>query len=140
MSQELNYLSQEVALGRGSRRDFLGRAAALGMSAAAANALLASAAQAAGPRKGGPRASGQPGSGQHGAGFQRIFGLAFGNGHFRAGIGDRAIVKFDHHRALQGGGHRRSPIRNSAARSRRIWGGPIPADWLDRAGAKAISA
>ena len=53
MSQELNYLSQEVALGRGSRRDFLGRAAALGMSAAAANALLASAAQAAGPRKGG---------------------------------------------------------------------------------------
>ena len=53
MSQELNYLSQQVALGRGSRREFLGRAAALGMSAAAANALLATAAQAAGPRKGG---------------------------------------------------------------------------------------
>ena len=53
MSQELNYLSQQVALGRGSRRDFLGRAAALGLSAAAANALLATAAQAAGPRKGG---------------------------------------------------------------------------------------
>ncbi len=53
MSQELDYLSQQVALGRGSRRDFLGRAAALGLSAAAANALLASAAQAAGPRKGG---------------------------------------------------------------------------------------
>ncbi|MEO6623413.1 MAG: twin-arginine translocation signal domain-containing protein, partial [Burkholderiaceae bacterium] len=53
MSQELDYLSQEVALGRGSRRDFLGRAAALGLSAAAANALLASAAHAAGPRKGG---------------------------------------------------------------------------------------
>ena len=53
MSQELDYLSQEVALGRGSRRDFLGRAAALGLSAAAANALLASAAHAAGPRRGG---------------------------------------------------------------------------------------
>ena len=53
MSQELDYLSQEVALGRGSRRDFLGRAAALGISATAANALLASAAHAAGPRKGG---------------------------------------------------------------------------------------
>ena len=53
MSQELDYLSQQVALGRGSRRDFLGRAAALGLSATAANALLASAAMAAGPRKGG---------------------------------------------------------------------------------------
>ena len=53
MSQELQYLSQQVALGRGSRRDFLGRAAALGLSATAANALLSSAAQAAGPRKGG---------------------------------------------------------------------------------------
>ena len=53
MSQELEYLSQQVALGRGSRRDFLGRAAALGVSAATANALLSTAAQAAGPRNGG---------------------------------------------------------------------------------------
>lgn len=53
MSQELDYLSQQVALGRSSRRDFLGRAAALGVSATAANALLASAAHAAGPVKGG---------------------------------------------------------------------------------------
>ncbi len=29
--QELEYLSQQVALGRSSRRDFLGRAAALGL-------------------------------------------------------------------------------------------------------------
>ena len=51
--QELEYLGQEVALGRGSRRDFLGRAAALGLSAAAANAMLTSAAHASGPRRGG---------------------------------------------------------------------------------------
>ena len=44
MSQELQYLSQQVALGRSSRRDFLGRATALGVSAALANTLLASAA------------------------------------------------------------------------------------------------
>jgi peptide/nickel transport system substrate-binding protein len=53
MSLELEYLSQQVALGRSSRRDFLGRAAALGLSATAANALLAGAAHAAGPRRGG---------------------------------------------------------------------------------------
>lgn len=53
MSQELEYLSQQVALGRSSRRDFLGRAAALGVSATVANALLSSAAHAAGPRRGG---------------------------------------------------------------------------------------
>lgn len=50
---ELQYLSQQVALGRHSRRDFLGRASALGLSAAAANAMLTSAAHAAGPRRGG---------------------------------------------------------------------------------------
>jgi peptide/nickel transport system substrate-binding protein len=53
MSRELEYLSQQVALGRGSRRDFLGRAAALGVSASAANLLLSSAAHAAGPVRGG---------------------------------------------------------------------------------------
>ena len=53
MSPELEYLSQQVALGRGSRRGFLGRAAALGVSASAANLLLSSAAHAAGPVRGG---------------------------------------------------------------------------------------
>ena len=53
MSPELLGLSQQVALGRGSRRDFLGRAAALGVSASVANMLLVNAAQAAGPVKGG---------------------------------------------------------------------------------------
>ena len=53
MSLELDYLSHQVAVGRSSRRDFLGRAAALGMSAVVANQLLATAAQAAGPVKGG---------------------------------------------------------------------------------------
>jgi len=53
MSRELEFLSQQVALGRGSRRDFLGRAAALGISATSANLLLSSAARAAGPVKGG---------------------------------------------------------------------------------------
>ena len=53
MSQELEYLSHQVAKGRSSRRDFLGRAAALGVSSAFANALLSSAAHAAGPVKGG---------------------------------------------------------------------------------------
>lgn len=53
MSRELEYLSEEVAIGRYSRRDFLGRAAALGVTATAANALLAQAALAAGPRRGG---------------------------------------------------------------------------------------
>ena len=53
MSRELEFLSQQVALGRSSRRDFLGRAAALGISATSANLLLSSAARAAGPVKGG---------------------------------------------------------------------------------------
>jgi len=53
MPQELDYLSHQVALGRFSRRDFLGRSAALGLSAIAASHLLATAALAAGPIKGG---------------------------------------------------------------------------------------
>ena len=53
MSHELVQLSNQVALGRASRRDFLGRAAAVGLTASAANALLTNAAQAAGPRRGG---------------------------------------------------------------------------------------
>lgn len=53
MSNELEFLSRYVARGKLNRRDFLGRAAALGVSAAFANSLLSSAARAEGPVKGG---------------------------------------------------------------------------------------
>ena len=53
MSNELEFLSRRVAKGKLSRRDFLGRAAALGVSATFANSLLASAVRAEGPVKGG---------------------------------------------------------------------------------------
>jgi peptide/nickel transport system substrate-binding protein len=53
MSRELEFLSHSVISGRLNRRDFLGRAAALGASAAFANSLLASAAQAQSPVRGG---------------------------------------------------------------------------------------
>jgi peptide/nickel transport system substrate-binding protein len=53
MSNELVYLSHRVAAGRMNRRDFLGRASALGVSAAFAGGLLADAARAQGPVKGG---------------------------------------------------------------------------------------
>lgn len=53
MSDELFYLGHRAVRGVISRRDFLGRAAALGVSAAFANTILADAARAAGPVKGG---------------------------------------------------------------------------------------
>ncbi len=53
MSRELEYLSRRVAFGKLSRRDFLGRASALGVAAVSANALISSAVMAAGPMKGG---------------------------------------------------------------------------------------
>ncbi|TIM51559.1 MAG: ABC transporter substrate-binding protein [Mesorhizobium sp.] len=53
MSHELDYLSRRFAAGRLSRREFLGRATALGVSATFANSLLAGAANAQTPRKGG---------------------------------------------------------------------------------------
>ncbi len=53
MSDELKHLVERAARNLHSRRDFLGRAAALGMSAAAANVMLSSAVRAAGPQKGG---------------------------------------------------------------------------------------
>src|SRR5688500_9796276 len=53
MSNELDYLSRRVAAGILSRRDFLGRAAALGVTATFANSLLSTAARAQGPVKGG---------------------------------------------------------------------------------------
>jgi peptide/nickel transport system substrate-binding protein len=53
MSCELDHLSSLVVSGRLSRRDFLGRAAALGVTALSANTLLAGAARAQAPAKGG---------------------------------------------------------------------------------------
>ncbi len=61
MSNELEFLSRHVAGGKLSRRDFLGRAAALGVSAAFANSLLSDAARAAGPVKGGTLKAGLQG-------------------------------------------------------------------------------
>jgi peptide/nickel transport system substrate-binding protein len=53
MNNELKYLSQQVARQRLDRRSFLGRAGALGLSAATAGTLLSSAAMAQGVVKGG---------------------------------------------------------------------------------------
>ena len=53
MSDELKYLSKLAAMGRLDRRAFLGRAAALGVTATFANTMLAGAARAADPVKGG---------------------------------------------------------------------------------------
>lgn len=53
MSEELDFLSRLVAAQRLSRRDFLGRAAALGVAAPMASLMISSAARAAGPVKGG---------------------------------------------------------------------------------------
>ncbi|SDK63557.1 peptide/nickel transport system substrate-binding protein [Mesorhizobium muleiense] len=63
MSQELEYLSRYVAAGRLSRREFLGRATALGVSATFANSILASAARAQGPVRGGITRGGLSGAG-----------------------------------------------------------------------------
>lgn len=53
MNNQLKHLALEAAMGRMSRREFLGRAAALGVTALGANSLLASAAKAQGAQKGG---------------------------------------------------------------------------------------
>ena len=53
MNNELKYLSARVTRGLMTRRDFVGRAAALGVTAVAANAILATASRAAGPQQGG---------------------------------------------------------------------------------------
>ncbi|MCT8328688.1 ABC transporter substrate-binding protein [Albidovulum sediminis] len=53
MDGELKYLLARTAQGKHSRRAFLGRAGALGMSAAMANTLLAGAVRAEEPKKGG---------------------------------------------------------------------------------------
>ena len=53
MKDQLDYLKVRAAMGRMSRREFFGRASALGLTAAAAGTLLADAVRAAGPQKGG---------------------------------------------------------------------------------------
>ena len=53
MNEMLTYLVKNAVIGRISRREFMGRAAALGLTAAASNSLLAQAVSAAGPRQGG---------------------------------------------------------------------------------------
>ncbi|OBP77767.1 peptide ABC transporter substrate-binding protein [Mesorhizobium loti] len=63
MSQELAYLGRRVAAGQLSRRDFLGHATALGVSAALANSLLAGTAKAQVPQKGGILKAGLQGGG-----------------------------------------------------------------------------
>ena len=53
MKDQLDYLKSRVGAGKISRREFLGRASALGLTAAAANTLLADAARAQEPKHGG---------------------------------------------------------------------------------------
>lgn len=53
MSDELNWILKQAAIGRLSRRGFIGRASALGVTALAANTMLAGAVRAEGPKKGG---------------------------------------------------------------------------------------
>ena len=53
MKPELSRRALDVAFGRLSRRDFIGRAAALGVGGAMANTMIADAVLAAGPMKGG---------------------------------------------------------------------------------------
>ncbi|MEM9579156.1 MAG: ABC transporter substrate-binding protein [Pseudomonadota bacterium] len=53
MNNELNYLAKQAVLGKLSRREFMGRASALGFTAAGAGTLLATQARAMGPQKGG---------------------------------------------------------------------------------------
>ena len=50
---ELEYLTRQIKLGRLSRREFLGRAAALGIAPAVATTILSQAGVAATPKKGG---------------------------------------------------------------------------------------
>ncbi|SDN63461.1 peptide/nickel transport system substrate-binding protein [Lutimaribacter pacificus] len=53
MKNQIDYLKLRAALGHISRREFMGRMGALGVSAALANTMLAGAVRAAGPQKGG---------------------------------------------------------------------------------------
>ncbi len=61
MSNELNHMLAQATKGRLNRREFVGRAGALGVSSAMAGAMFATAAQAAGPVKGGVLRAGMQG-------------------------------------------------------------------------------
>lgn len=61
MSNELSYLLSRAAKGLMSRREFVGRAGALGVSAATASMLLTTAARAEEPKKGGVLRAGMQG-------------------------------------------------------------------------------
>lgn len=61
INDELTYLLSQTARGRHSRRAFLGRAGALGLSSAMASTMLASAVRAEGPKKGGTIVAGMQG-------------------------------------------------------------------------------
>ncbi len=58
---ELKYLGRKVATGALNRRDFMGRASALGLTATAASSMMAGAAKAAGPQRGGTLRAGVQG-------------------------------------------------------------------------------
>ncbi|WP_151705707.1 ABC transporter substrate-binding protein [Nitrincola alkalilacustris] len=60
-SNELQFLSEQVIKGRLSRRDFLGRATALGLTLPFAGSMLSGAVMAAGPQKGGILKAGMQG-------------------------------------------------------------------------------
>ena len=53
MQDQLDYLAKRASAGKLSRREFMGKATALGVSAAAASTMFATAAKAEGPKKGG---------------------------------------------------------------------------------------
>ena len=61
MSNELNHMLAQATKGRLNRREFVGRAGALGVSSAMAGAMFSTAAQAAGPVKGGVLRAGMQG-------------------------------------------------------------------------------
>ncbi|MCG7519315.1 ABC transporter substrate-binding protein [Ruegeria sp. Ofav3-42] len=53
MNEQLTHMAGQVTAGKLTRREFMGKAAALGVSAAMASTMFADAARAAGPKKGG---------------------------------------------------------------------------------------
>ncbi|NOD98267.1 twin-arginine translocation signal domain-containing protein [Ruegeria sp. HKCCD6228] len=53
MNEQITHMAGQVTAGKMTRREFMGKAAALGVSAAVASTMFADAARAAGPKKGG---------------------------------------------------------------------------------------
>ena len=53
MNEQLTHMTKQVTAGKLTRREFMGKAAALGVTAAMASTMFADAARAAGPKKGG---------------------------------------------------------------------------------------